>query len=141
MKCPNGIRECPNGWTNCELCANYQMCKAGLYYGEPIEESIFDEPEQTGPEILRQAAEIAEKVTQADAIESAEKIKGTWAERFLTLSPDEGLNEFYSKHTPDLHHKEPLPLDGGVVHGGGSKSKRHKKPPRTMAEYLKTWGV
>ena len=126
MDCPNGIRECPNGWTDCNLCAYFEMCKAGLYYGEP---------EETDSELLEQAAEVSERVMQAEAMESAQFIKKG------TASTYSGLKRFYSLKTPDLHHKDPLPLDGGSLHGRGSKSKNHKKPLKKTPEYMKFLGM
>jgi hypothetical protein len=134
MKYPNELRLCPNGWTDCELCAFVERCKAGMFDAvSPNTESNLD--------IVIKAAEIAEKVVQAEAVESVEKIKGTWAEQFMALSPDEAMDEFYQYHVPSLHDKEVIPPGGPSKPGGGSKSKRHKKPKIRIPEYLKTWGT
>ncbi|MDQ7094197.1 hypothetical protein REC12_11415 [Desulfosporosinus sp. PR] len=133
MKCPKDIRECPNGWTDCELCAYFKnkQCYAELYEPE----------EQTDPEILRQAAEISEKVVDVGVKKSAEKIKGAWngewPEHFMNLSPEDALSEFYKRKTPDLHFKEPMPAGNGIP-GGGSKNKS-KKSKTGNKVYTDVW--
>lgn len=119
MDCPNGIRECPNGWTDCSLCANLEMCKAGLYYGESGE---------TDHEILEEAAKVSGRVMQAEAVESAEKIK-----KGNPAKPYTNLSKFYAFKTPDLHYREPLPAGDRIPGGGGKnrckKSKKGTKIP------------
>ncbi|EHQ88263.1 hypothetical protein [Desulfosporosinus youngiae] len=127
MNCPNGIRQCPNGWTDCELCAHWKN-KVCTYVPE-------EEPE---PEPV---CELEEDELATDLGVDIPHVRGTWAERFLALPPDEALEQFYSKHPPNLHHKEPLPLDGGIVPGGGSKSRNHKKPEKKTPEYMKFLGM
>lgn len=129
-KNPNEMqdRECPNNWTECAVCKHEGDCRAGLYHGEE--------------DILIKAAEIAERVVIAEAIESAEKIKGTWQEDFLQ-QPSEDIWAWMGKwnRASNLHHKEPIPLDGPSSPGGGSKSKNHKKPQRKVPEYMKMLGM
>jgi len=110
MECPKELRQCPNGWNDCECCAHQRACIAGMY--EPEEDSI---------EIVIKAAKVAEKVVDAEARESAEKVRGTWYEHFISLGPDEALKEFYKFKQPGLHHKEPVPA-GEASPGGGSKN-------------------
>lgn len=134
MKRPNELRLCPNGWTDCELCAFVERCKAGMFDVEPPNtESDLD--------IVIKAAEIAEKVVQAEAVESAEKIKGTWFEKYSHMTEDERWAEHRRYHAPSLHDKEVITLGGPSKPGGGSKSKKHKKPVRRTPEYMKRLGM
>lgn len=136
MDCPNNLRVCPHNWSDCELCANYAACIAGTYVPEP--EPIADPPAQTDPDILAQAAEISQRVVQAQAVKSANEIKGTWTERYLALSPEEGLEEFYKFKTPDIHSKEPIPAGNGLP-GGGSRSGRRKKSNKGTKIPIEPW--
>lgn len=135
MKCPNEIRACPHSWSNCELCANLKACEAGTYTAE-----LEDHELETD---LGIAIEEVLPVVQAvpEVVESVAKIRGTWAEQFLKMSPNDRMKEFMRYHPPSLHHKEPIPLDGGSSPGGGSKSKNHKKPQRKVPEYMKILGM
>ena len=122
-------RACPNFWENCEDCKHDFECRAGLYHGEE--------------DILIKAAEIAERVVLAEAIESAEKIKGTWQEEFLQ-QPSEYIWAWMGKwnRASNLHSSEPWKtMSGPTSPGGGSKSNKHKKPQKKQPEYLKTWGT
>lgn len=127
MDCPRGVRECPNEWTDCELCAYFRNKQCQYELMEP-------ETEQTDPKILERAAQVAERSVKAEAIKSVEKIKGTWKgewpEHFMSLNTDEALNEFYKHKTQDLHHKEPLPAGNGIP-GGGGKNRRKKSKKGT----------
>jgi hypothetical protein len=103
------------------------------------------EPEPINAEsdldVVIKAAEIAEKVIDTEVKESAEKIRGTWAEQFMALSPSKALDEFYRYHPPSLHDKDVIPPGGPPKPGGGSKSKRRKKPVRRIPEYMKRLGM
>lgn len=111
---------CPHGWVNCGDCENLRLCMAGLY--------------QSDKSIVEIAAEISEKVVHQEVVESVEMIK-----RPARAYTD--MDRFYGYRVPNLHHKEPNPLDGGIVHGGGSSNKAAKKPLKKVPEYLKTWGT
>lgn len=133
MKCPNNIRECPNGWTDCELCANLQACNEGTYIPEP-------KPELTEPELATDLGlDIQESVEKIQDARTSER--GTWSEKFAKMTPDERLAEIYRYHPPSLHDKDPIPLDGPSAPGGGSKSKRHKNPMKKTPEYMKFLGM
>lgn len=119
---------CPNGWVECNECLHLQKCIAGMYEPEEDEEPIV------------KTAKIVEKIMHNEAIKSTESIKGTVVEKFSKLEGDTWWREFGKRRASDLHVKEALPLLGGVTHGGGSKSKNHKKPQKKMPEYLKTFG-
>lgn len=115
MNCPKELRQCPNGWTDCSLCVNERLCIAGLY-----------KPEESDIEVVIKAAEICERVVQADAVESAKKCRGTWAEEFLSMDEDERWAEYRKYKPPSLHDKQPIPLGGPSAPGGGSKNKAKK---------------
>jgi hypothetical protein len=118
-------RPCPNGWTECAVCKHERACRAGLYRGENI---------------IIKAAEIVERVVTAEAIESAEKIKGTWFEEFLK-QPSEDIWAWMAKwKVPNLHEKEPWQaMSGPSAPGGGSKSNIKKsKKGNKPTQYV--WG-
>ena len=127
MKCPNKICQCPNNWEDCNLCAYASLTNTCLYPKSDIE-------------VVIKAAEVAEKVVTKDAIESVEKIKGTWMEEFNRLETGE-IWEWMAryKRPGDINYKEPLKA-GPSEPGGGSKSRVPPKPPYKMPEYLKNWG-
>ena len=126
MKCQKEIRLCPEGWEDCSLCRYNSLTNTCLYAKSDL-----------GIVVL--AAKIAEKVVTKDAIESAEKIRGTWMEEFNNLH-EGGIWEWMARYrTPHINYKETL--NGGPSEpGGGSKSKVPPKPPYKMPEYLKNWG-
>lgn len=125
------ISQCPHGWTDCELCVNIDACRAGTYIPEPD-----PEPELTvEPEIVN---ELEENELANDL--GKEIPRDSWAGKFSKLSYNGRMNEFYKYHADDLISKEPIPLDGEPAYGGGSKSKRPKKPKWKMPEYLKLFG-
>jgi len=128
VDCPEGIRQCPHGWTDCNLCANLQMCMAGLYRLEEDLEKVI------------QAAKIAEQTINAEVQKNSEGIRGTWMEKFDLMTEEERLVEFMKYHPPSLHEKEAIPLDGPSAPGGGGHCKVPPKPPYKMPEYLKNWG-
>lgn len=128
MKCPAEIRVCPELWSDCDLCKYVGLDNTCLYPKSDLD-------------IVVQAAKIAEEVVTADAIESAEKIRGTWMEGFDQVT---GTDEFWTwfnkyKRPSDINYKEPLKA-GPPKPGGGSKNRNHKKPAKKMPEYLKNWG-
>ena len=127
MKCPEEIRLCPEGWKDCSLCRYNSLTKTCLYPKPDIE-------------IVVLAAKIAKEVVTASAIESAEKIRGTWMEEFDQL-PEGGIWEWMGRYrTPHINYKEPL--NGGASEpGGGSKSRVPKKPAKKMPEYMKILGM
>jgi len=132
MKCPNELRECPHGWTGCELCANLKACQAGTYVPEPEPESEPDPIHELtpGPEEL---------TTDLGVVIPSER--GTWAERLSQMTEDERWQEYYKYHPDDLISKEPIKcMDGAIVPGGGGKCRVPKKPEKKMPEYLKTFG-
>ena len=120
---------CPHDWNNCSECANVELCRAGLY-----------KPDPSDHDILMKAAKMAEKVVTKDAIESAHKIRGTWMEELNRVT---GTDEFWTWFTkyriPDLHYKEPLPLDGPSAPGGGG-TVRVKKSKKGTIPTVYVWG-
>lgn len=135
MKCPNGIRQCPHNWTDCELCANYAACLAGTY--EPESDHV-----ETDLDVVIKAAEISEKVVNAEVRESVKKIRGTWQEEYMALEGNEALR-YMARYRTDhnLNYKEPYKcMAGPTAPGGGGKCRVPKKPKKKMPEYLKTFG-
>ena len=131
MKCPKEIRVCPNGWTDCSLCVNEKLCIAGLYKPE----------ETTDLEVVIKAAEISERVVQAEVREIVEKIRETWAEKFSKMTEEERWAEYGKYQTPNLQSVEPWQaMAGPSAPGGGGTCKVPKKPKKKMPEYLKTFG-
>jgi len=129
MKCPKGLHQCPNGWNDCECCAHQRACIAGMY-----------EPEEDNIQVVIKAAAVSEKVINAEVKESIHKVRETWAEGFLKMSPEERMNEFYSFSTQGLNYKEPNPA-GPSSPGGGGKCRVPKKPAKKMPEYMKVLGM
>jgi len=128
MKCPKEISICPGLWSDCDLCKYASLNNTCLH--EP----------RSDIEIVILAAKIAEEAVTKDAVESAQKIRRTWAEHFKSLSSDEALKEFYRYKLPDINYKEPLKT-GPSEPGGGSKSRNHKKPKKETPEYMKILGM
>jgi len=134
MKCPNEIRECPHGWTDCSLCANLIVCQADTYVPEP-------EPIEQDPDLISELTPGPEELT-ADLGIVIPSVRGTWAERLNAMTEDERWQEYYKYHPEDLISKEPITcLSGPVVPGGGSKSRVPKKPQRKVPEYMKILGM
>ena len=129
MKCPKELRHCPNGWNDCECCEHQRACIAGMY--EPDNENDL--------EVVIKAAEISEAVVDAGAKESIHKVRGTWAEGFLNMSPEERMNEFYSFNTQGLNHKEPNPA--GPSEPGGGSSMKCKKSNKGTKPTVYEWGM
>ena len=128
MKCPKKIHLCPEGWENCPNCRYVSHTNTCLYPKSDID-------------IVVLAAKISEEVVTAEAIESAQKIRGTWMEELDQVT---GIDEFWTwfsnvKRPGDINYKEPLKA-GPSETGGGSKSRVPPKPPYKMPEYLKNWG-
>jgi hypothetical protein len=124
-KHPNEIkdRECPNGWNECTVCQHERDCRAGLYHGE---------------DILIKAAEIAERVTHKEAVESVRSIKRDMHSEFMAMTPDECMNWFYGYRVQGLHYKEPIPQDGPST-PGSSKSGKVKKSKRGNKVSIEPW--
>ena len=133
MKCPEGIRQCPHNWTDCDLCANMEKCKSGMYKPE-------EEAPESDIEVVVKAATISEKVRDSEVQKNADSIRGTWMEKFDQMTEEERLAEFMRYRPPSLHEKEAIPLDGPSRPGGGSHCKVPPKPPYKTPEYLKNWG-
>jgi len=134
MKCPKEIRQCPHGWVDCSYCANKQRCDDGTYEPEP-------EPIETDLDVVIRAAEVSERVVQAEVMESVEKIRGTWAERFNVMSEDERWQEHGRYQVPNINSKEPYKaMQGAIVPGGGGKIKT-KKDTKGHKPTVYVWGV
>lgn len=123
MECLNGIRECPNGWTDCNLCAFYQACLTGTYVPEP-------EPESTELEEHELTEDLGLPI-----VEDKPKQR--------MLSPSERFWDYMQNPTPGLHViADPYKaMEGAFVPGGSKSGKSRKKPKKKMPEYLKTWGT
>jgi len=128
MNCPKGIRQCPHNWTDCNLCAHLEACKAGIYKPEP----------ETDIGVVVKAAEIVEEIVHTEVVQSVASIRGTWAERFKAMTEDEKWADMRKYHPPSLHDKQPIPLDGPSAPGGGSKSKA-KKSKKGNKVYTDVW--
>lgn len=127
MKCPKEKRECPNGWTDCSLCAFKKKCDDGTYVPE-----LEDNELETDLGIV--ISEVVEPVREE---KPKETWRGSWHEHVMSLSSDEALKEFYSKHPPSLHDKEPIPAGNGLP-GGGSKNKVKKSNKGTKV-FVDPW--
>src|SRR5665647_956490 len=107
MKCPKEIRVCPELWLDCHLCKYVGLKNTCLYSKSDIEIVIL-------------AAKIADKVVQSEAVESAYRIKGTWAEHFSKMDEDERWADYRKYHIADLVSKEPVKCMAGPTEPGGS---------------------
>ena len=132
MKCSKEIRQCPNGWTDCNLCANLKACEDGTYTAELEEHELETDLGIVIEEVI--------PVVQ-DVPEAVESVRGTWAERLAAMTEEERWQEYFKYHPPNLLHKEPYKaMSGAIVPGGGGKCRVPKKPKKQMPEYLKTFG-
>ena len=130
MKCPNEIRECPNGWTSCNLCAHLKACQAGTYVPEP-------EPEPTTEPELTPSVE--ELTTDLGIVIPRER--GSWAERLSRMTEDERWQEYGRYPIPNPQSVEPWQaMSGPSAPGGGGSCRVPKKPEKKIPEYLKTFG-
>lgn len=132
MKCPNELRECPHGWTDCSLCANLTLCQTETYVPEP----------EPGPiPATEPVDELEENELTTDLGVVVPQERGTWAERLSKMTEGERWAEYYRYHPDDLISKEPITcLSGPTAPGGGSKCRVPKKPKKQIPEYLKTFG-
>lgn len=131
MKYLKEIRQCPNGWEDCSLCANDQACDDGTYRPEPeLIESDLD--------VVIRAAEICEKVAQAEVVESVEKCRGSWFDEYSQMDADERWTDFYKYHPPNLVSKDPVPAGEGSPGGGGSNGVKQEKKGTKKTIY--EWG-
>ena len=132
MKCPKELRQCPHGWNDCNLCANYEPCLAGTY----VPENELTESELTVDLSIPIAEEPAVLPTEYTASE-----RGTWFDRFSRMSTRDRWAEIRRYPRPNFNEKEPYKaMAGAIVPGGGGKCKVPPKPPYKMPEYLKNWG-
>jgi hypothetical protein len=133
MKCPKEIRACPHNWTNCELCANLKACNDGTYTPEL-------EPTESDLDIVIKAAEISERVIQAEVVESVIRIRGTWSERFSQMTENERWAEYRKHKPPDLLAKEPYKCMSGPTAPGGGSSGKIKKSKKGNKPTVYVWG-
>ena len=129
MNCPARIRQCPHGWNDCSLCANFKACESGTYIPEP------EPTPNPNPEPI---LELEENELATDIGIVIPRERETWAERFASMTEDERWAEMYKYHPPSLHDKTPIPLDGPSAPGGGSKSKV-KKSKTGNKVYTDVW--
>ena len=136
MECKNNIRICPNGWSDCNLCKFDAQCNAGTY---------VPEPEQSDIEVVIKAAEISKKVIDAEAKKNVESIRGNnwreegWHEHFMSLSPDQVMDELYKYDKPGLHCVEPWQAMAGPSEPGGATMKT-KKDTKGHKPTIYEWG-
>jgi len=128
MKLPED-RICPNGWPNCEDCKYDRGCKPGRYHIE------------TDLEVVIRAAEVSDRVTQGEAVESVARIKGTWADHFLKMDETERWEDYRRYHVADLISKQPIPLDGPSSPGGGRHEGSQEIKQRMQAYDLRVGNV
>jgi len=122
--------DCPNGWFECGLCKHERKCKAGDYKGEEI------------VDVVVKAAEIAEKVVDAEVVRNVESIRGrSWSEEFNSMSYNDRMREIRKYPTPCLHTiTDPYKAEpGAFVPGGGGKIKT-KKDTKGHKPTLYKWG-
>ena len=126
MKYPEEIRLCPELWGDCDLCKYNSLANTCLYPKSAL-----------GIVVL--AAKIAEEVVTKDAIESAQKIRGTWMEELDQL-PEGGIWEWMARYrTPNLHAVEPYKAMSGPTAPGGS-SMKVKKSNKGNIPTVYIWG-
>ncbi|HWQ41686.1 MAG TPA: hypothetical protein VN456_06575 [Desulfosporosinus sp.] len=130
MKCPEGIRQCPHGWVDCEFCANVKACDAGTY----IPETELTESELT--------VDLGIPIVDVQDIPPVKPIseRGTWAERFNQMSEEERWAEYGKYRTPDFNEKLVLPA-GPIKLGGGSKNKSKRRKKKGSKIFTSEWGV
>lgn len=112
---------CPNGWTECELCKYYRLKQCEYDFAE---EKVD----------LKEIAAEVEKSVARDARESGEKL-------IKKRELEEGsLEWFYSMKPPDNNVLEPInAMSGAIVLGGGSKS-GGKKSKKGNKPTVYVWG-
>jgi len=69
MKCPSEIRVCPNGWSDCSLCAHNEACEDGTYTVE-----LEDHELETDLGIVIEDIELP---VPAEVVKSDASIRGT----------------------------------------------------------------
>ena len=127
MKLPED-RVCPNGWESCEDCKYDRGCKPGSYHIE------------TDLEVVIRAAEVSERVTQREAVESTERIKGTWSDHFLKMDEAERWEDYRKYHIGDLTYKEPVTCMAGPISPGGGGAMKVKKSKKGNKPTVYVWG-
>jgi len=130
MKSPNELRECPHGWTGCELCVNLTACQDGTYIpeSEPVEHELI--PELT--------PSVEELTTDLGVVIPHER--GTWFDKFSKLSHNDRLKEIARYPIPNLHSvADPYKAEQGAIVPGGGKSGRIKKSNKGTKIPLEPW--
>jgi len=131
MKCPNGIRVCPNGWTDCNLCAHLKACDDGTYTAELENHELETD--------LGIVIEDIEPVVQAAVVEPVAKSpRGTWYSNWNGMTTEERWADIRKYRTPSLHDKTPMPAGQGAPGGGGSNGVKQEKKGTKKTIY--EWG-
>ena len=121
MKLPD--MDCPEGWSNCEECANEGTCRTGRYKTE------------TDLDVVIRAAAVSEKVIDTEVKESIHKVRETWAEGFLKMSEPERWEDLRKYHIPSLMDKVVLPAGEGSPGGGSSNGKKSTNKGTKKTQY------
>ena len=132
MECPSGIRVCPNGWTDCNLCANNEACKNGTYTAE-----LEDHELETDLGIVIENIELP---VPAEVGKSDASIRVTWASRFNAMTEAERWVEHRKYHPPNLLHKEEVKCMMGAISPGGGGSNSVKKEKKGTKPTIYKWG-
>ena len=125
MKLPED-RVCPNGWI-CEDCNYERSCRPSHYHIE------------TDLEVVIRAAEISERAVNTEVVESVEKCRGTWYDKFSKMTEEERWSEYRLHHIGDLQFKEPVKAMSGPTSPGGGKVGKIKKSNKGTKIVMEPW--
>ena len=127
MKLPED-RLCPNKWINCEECKYVRECTPRNYHIE------------TDIEVMIRAAEVSERVVNAEVVESVEKCRGTWFDGFSKMTREERWDDYRKYHIGDLMSKEPVTCMAGPISPGGGGAMKCKKSTKGNKPTVYIWG-
>ena len=122
----NGIEK--NCERTCKGCKEYSLCTTEILNIEDV----------TDEEILAKAAEVSARVAQAEAVKSANKIRGTWFQVFSQMNEAERWREYARYRIPSLHDREAIPAGNGLPGGGSSSRNKKSAKGNKPTEYV--WG-
>ena len=134
MKCPSEIRVCPNGWSDCSLCAHNEACEDGTYTVELEDHEL----ETDLGIVIEDTVPIVQAVSEA--VESDASIRGTWASRFNAMTEAERWADIRKYHPPNLLHKEEVKCMMGAISPGGGGSNGVKKEKKGTKPTIYKWG-
>lgn len=121
------LKECPVGWSECELC-NYQgRCNEAIEEEEKVN--------------IKEIVEIVEKQVTREAVDSAKKIIDYNSVNMLNAESEEFWKAWAKTSPPDPQNRtrEPIASMSGPVARGGSKAGRRKKSSKGNKVYIDSW--